>query len=78
MPANLEKWIEEQAKMNWYAYCAAGKDFAHVPISDVEEFQAASADMFKLDHLKGPASQGKIHRTQQESIFNTYVWLMGE
>jgi L-fuculose-phosphate aldolase len=70
--------LEEQAKMNWYAYCAAGKDFAHVPISDVEEFQVASASMFPLDHLKGPAAQGKIHRTQQESIFNTYIWLMGE
>jgi ribulose-5-phosphate 4-epimerase/fuculose-1-phosphate aldolase len=70
--------LEEQAKMNWYAYCAAGKDFTHVPISDVEEFQANSATMFQLEHLKGPAAQSKGHRTQQESIFNTYVWLMGE
>jgi ribulose-5-phosphate 4-epimerase/fuculose-1-phosphate aldolase len=70
--------LEEQAKMNWYAYCAAGKDFPHVPISDVEEFQANSASQFKLDHLKGPAAQAKAHKTQQESIFGAYVWLMGE
>ena len=70
--------LEEQAKMNWYAYCAAGPDHAYVPRSDVEEFAANSANQAKLDHLKGPLSQGKRHSTQQESIFKTFVWLMGE
>lgn len=70
--------LEEQAKMNWYAYCAAGPDHAHVPISDVEEFAANSAAQGQLDHLKGPLQQGKRHSTQQESIFKTFVWLMGE
>ncbi len=70
--------LEEQAKMNWYAYCAAGPDHGYVPISDVEEFAANSAVMHQLDHLKGPIQQGGTRQTQQESIFHTYVWLMGE
>ena len=70
--------LEEQAKMNWYAYCAAGPDHPHVPISDVEEFAAHSAGMNQLDHLKGPIQKSKTRQTQQESIFHTYVWLMGE
>lgn len=70
--------LEEQAKMNWYAYCAAGRDYPHVPIADVDEFQAFSRTMGELDHLKGPLQQGREHKTQYESIFNTFVWLMGE
>ena len=70
--------LEEQAKMNWYAYCAAGKGYAHVPVEDVDEFVQHSRGMAQLDHLKGPIQQGKTHHTQQESIFNTFVWLMGE
>ena len=69
-------YLEEQAKMNWYAYCAAGPNHAHVPYEDVEEFQARSATMAQLDHLKGPMQENPNHRTQQQSIFNTYVQKM--
>ena len=65
--------LEEQAKMNWYAYCAAGPDHAHVPHEDVVEFAAHSATMFQLDHLKGPIAQAPAHHTQQESIFDAFV-----
>ncbi len=71
-------YLEEQAKMNWYARVAGGPDYAHVPYEDVEEFLAASSKMGHLDHLKGPLQQNPNHRTQQESIFNTFVHAMDQ
>jgi ribulose-5-phosphate 4-epimerase/fuculose-1-phosphate aldolase len=68
--------LEEQAKMNWYAYCAAGPDHAHVPHEDVVEFAANAARMSQLDHFKVPLAQGSIGgvtQTQQRSIFGSYV-----
>jgi len=70
--------LEEQAKMNWYAYVAAGPDYAHVPREDLDEFARNSAAQGDLPHLKGPLEQGHVHRSQQESIFRTFVWQMGE
>jgi ribulose-5-phosphate 4-epimerase/fuculose-1-phosphate aldolase len=70
--------LEEQAKMNWYAYCAAGPDHAHVPYEDVVEFRERSAVMSQLDHLKGPISQAPPHHTQQESIFGAILSNIGE
>jgi ribulose-5-phosphate 4-epimerase/fuculose-1-phosphate aldolase len=29
--------LEEQAKMNWYAYCAAGPNYTGIPEADIEE-----------------------------------------
>ena len=43
--------LEEQAKMNWYAYCAAGPDHARIP----EELIAESDNrppIHELPHLK--------------------------
>ena len=70
-------YLEEQAKMNWYAYCAAGADHAHVPHEDVVEFAAHSAGMSQLEHLKGPIAQGGRRQTQQQSIFGAYVHDLG-
>ena len=65
-------YLEEQAKMNWYAYCAAGADHAHVPYEDVTEFVANQKVMNELPHLKGPVSQGTTHSTQAESVWKYF------
>jgi len=50
--------LEEQAKMNWYAYCAKGDDYQGIPDSEIEEGRAAFVTMGDLPHLKGPLSRG--------------------
>jgi ribulose-5-phosphate 4-epimerase/fuculose-1-phosphate aldolase len=45
-------WLEEQAKMNWYAYCAAGKDHPRIPEALIREMEERPP-MTSLDHLKG-------------------------
>ncbi len=53
--------LEEQAKMNWYAYCAAGPDHARIP----EEMIAAERNKPRFDelpHMKGLVEQaGVVH-----------------
>jgi L-fuculose-phosphate aldolase len=53
--------LEEQAKMNWYAYCAAGPDHARIP----EEMIAAERRKPRFDelpHMKGLVEQaGVVH-----------------
>ena len=53
--------LEEQAKMNWYAYCAAGPDHARIP----EEMIAAERSKPRFDelpHMKGLVEQaGVVH-----------------
>ena len=44
-------WLEEQAKMNWYAYCAAGKDHPRIPEALIREMEEPPP-MTTLDHLK--------------------------
>src|SRR5690606_9844444 len=41
--------LEEQARMNWYAYCAAGPDHPGIPEQLLNEPPANRAD---LDHFK--------------------------
>ncbi len=48
--------LEEQAKMNWYAYCAMGPNYTGIPVEEIEEHAAAFANMRELPHLKGPLS----------------------
>ncbi len=50
--------LEEQARMNWYAYCAVGKDYKGIPVEELDEHAVAFANMGNLPHLKGPLSQG--------------------
>jgi L-fuculose-phosphate aldolase len=69
--------LEEQAKMNWYAYCAAGPDHGYVPHEDVVEFAANQAVMGELDHLKGPMEQSSNRQTQEQSIFGAFVHDLG-
>jgi ribulose-5-phosphate 4-epimerase/fuculose-1-phosphate aldolase len=44
-------WLEEQAKMNWYAYCAEGKDHPRIPEALIAEMDNRPP-MTSLDHLK--------------------------
>ena len=48
--------LEEQARMNWYAYTAAGKDYQGIPESNMDEYAAGWAGMMELPHLQGPLS----------------------
>jgi hypothetical protein len=53
--------LEEQAKMNWYAYCAAGPNHARIP----EEMIAAERNKPRFDdlpHMKDLVQQaGVVH-----------------
>ncbi len=50
--------LEEQARMNYYAYCAMGDAYEGIPDDQIEDGRAASATMGELPHLKGPISRG--------------------
>ena len=49
--------LEEQARMNWYAYCAAGANHPGIPMEDVDEWHARYATRYDLAHLKGPLAR---------------------
>ena len=44
--------LEEQAKMNWYAYCAAGPDYKGIPEADIVEAYAQPT-LADLPHFAG-------------------------
>ncbi|MQG76144.1 MAG: hypothetical protein FI703_02315, partial [SAR202 cluster bacterium] len=44
--------LEEQAKMNWYAYCAAGPDYKGIPEADIVEADAQPT-LADLPHFAG-------------------------
>ena len=50
--------LEEQAKMNWYAYCAAGSDYKGIPEADIVEAsnQPTLAD---LAHFAGGSQDSR-------------------
>ena len=50
--------LEEQARMNYYAYCAVGDGYEGIPDGEIEDAHAAFATMAELPHLKGPLSRG--------------------
>ena len=54
--------LEEQARLNWYAYCAVGRDYDGIPDADMDEFAAGFRTMREQPHLKGPLSQGAAPR----------------
>ena len=50
--------LEEQARMNYYAYCAVGDNYEGIPDAEIEDSIAAFRTMADLPHLKGPISRG--------------------
>jgi ribulose-5-phosphate 4-epimerase/fuculose-1-phosphate aldolase len=55
--------LEEQARMNWYAHCAAGFGHPGIPTEDVDEWQNRYATRFELPHLKGPLERRGANET---------------
>jgi len=49
--------LEEQARMNWYAYCAAGPNHRNIPAESVAEMSGRTP-MAELDHFKDAMSGG--------------------
>ncbi len=49
--------LEEQSRLNWYAYCAAGPNYNGIPDADMDEFAAGFRGMREQPHLKGPLSR---------------------
>lgn len=50
--------LEEQARMNWYAYSIKGPDYSGIPAEDLAEADAGFRGMAEEPHLKGPLSRG--------------------
>jgi ribulose-5-phosphate 4-epimerase/fuculose-1-phosphate aldolase len=50
--------LEEQARMNWYAVCAAGVNHASIPEDNIEEI-AARTPLRELPHFRESMRQGQ-------------------
>ena len=50
--------LEEQARMNYYAYAAEGPDYKGIPDAEIDYAKEAFRTMGDLPHLKGPLSRG--------------------
>ena len=48
--------LEEQARMNWYAYCAAGPGYRYIPDANVAEVSNV-ARAGQLPHLRDVMAQ---------------------
>jgi ribulose-5-phosphate 4-epimerase/fuculose-1-phosphate aldolase len=61
--------LEEQARMNWYAYCAAGPNYRYIPDENVVEVSNV-ARAGELPHLKDVMSQ----RTPGARVGGVYAY----
>jgi ribulose-5-phosphate 4-epimerase/fuculose-1-phosphate aldolase len=50
--------LEEQARLNYFAYCAMGPNYSGIAAAEIDEASAESAAMRQLPHLAGPLSRG--------------------
>ena len=50
--------LEEQARMNYYAYAAEGPNYKSIPDAEIAYGKEAFRTMGDLPHLKGPISRG--------------------
>jgi L-fuculose-phosphate aldolase len=67
--------LEEQARMNWYARCAAGPDHAKLTSEDVDDWVASSRSRATQPHFKQASSapeEGEA-RTQAQSGLWAYL-----
>lgn len=67
--------LEEQAKMNWYAYCAAGPNYPKIPEDLVQENFYRGISYDDLPHFRGAGAE--THRAAGNAIFLHYadqVW----
>ena len=63
--------LEEQAKMNWYAYCAGGSDHPRIPDDQIEEMTARPA-VFELPHFADSAAQRR--QGGEGGVWAYYSW----
>lgn len=63
--------LEEQAKMNWYAYCAAGPDYPKIPDDLVQENFYGGIPFEDLPHFKGLAADS--HRERRNAVYSHYA-----
>ena len=54
--------LEEQARMNWYAYCAAGPDHPRIPGREIDEWAENYLTIPELPHLKEPLAQPGVQQ----------------
>lgn len=62
---------EEQAKMNWYAYSAAGPNYPTIPEDLVQESRNGMIPYADLPHFQGQGAEQ--HSSQGNAIFNHYA-----
>lgn len=57
--------LEEQSKMNWYAYCAEGKTHPRIPEEKLQEFDRVMKAMSSLDHLRDTSASADASAPRQ-------------
>jgi len=63
--------LEEQAKMNWYAYCAAGPDHARIPDAMIDEMTNRTP-VRQLPHFQESAAQER--QALEGGVWAYYAW----
>lgn len=61
--------LEEQAKMNYYAYCAMGRDYPRIPENLIAE-RTERPPLWELEHFKEPLAGGP---PRMEGLWNFFV-----
>jgi ribulose-5-phosphate 4-epimerase/fuculose-1-phosphate aldolase len=59
-------WLEEQAKLNWYAYCAEGKDHPCIPTELIDEMEIGPRPS-QLPHFQNAGEEN------QDGLWNYFV-----
>jgi ribulose-5-phosphate 4-epimerase/fuculose-1-phosphate aldolase len=65
--------LEEQAKMNWFAYCAAGPDHPRIPDELIDEMTNRTP-VEELPHFK--AAMNEETRRLEGGVWAYYSWLV--
>jgi ribulose-5-phosphate 4-epimerase/fuculose-1-phosphate aldolase len=63
--------LEEQAKMNWSAYCAAGRDHPHIPDELIDEMSGRTP-LHQLSHFRHVAARGG--EVAGGTLYGYYAW----
>ena len=66
--------LEEQARMNWYAYCAAGPGHARIPDGDVGEWFDAYARRKDLPHLSEPLTRRGANEASPGQVAGVWTY----
>ena len=61
--------LEEQARMNYLALCAVGRDYPRIPEALIQEI-TARPPLWELEHFKGVIPEGGL---RMSGIWNYHV-----